>query len=75
MSSPRRRDKFWMVTLADRKPEIYREDVPMYFPRKRDAIVYRQELERDPDNDDLLIVTESDEPWDAIAWPWLEGWR
>ena len=73
MSRPRRRDKFWMVTWPDERPPDYYEHVPMYFPTRKAAQAYKEDLEADPDNEgQLFTVQESDEPWDAIAWPWLE---
>ena len=75
MRSPRRRDRFWMVTFADESPHVY-DELPVYFPTKREAVAHREFLEANRNDfygDTPLAVRVSDEPWDAIAWPWLDG--
>lgn len=75
MSNPRRRDKFWMVTFANEKPNLY-DELPIYFPTQKAAISYKAHLEKHRDDfygDTPLAVQVADEPWDAIEWPWLDG--
>ena len=75
--NPHRRDKFWMVTFADRQPDYYYE-LPMYFPTKRQANEYLAKLNTQPEDygfaeDEEFAVKVADIPWDHVEWPWLDG--
>jgi hypothetical protein len=56
----RRNGGLWMVTLADREPDLL-EELPMYFKTRKAATYYRDEQSRADDGWELVVRPAPDD--------------